>query len=1376
VSTTAINENQGAIFMFKRGGGQRTIKWIIYMMLTWAVVGSFFMGSLVSVQADTVGDVFDNTPDINGEVPKIGTVPWNTYWVPGIERERSAKEGSFVKWGYDGWAKADPQNRWQKTRLYQPMPITKNNKEDGGGLLNTADWENGVTASPASILFNKDAAGNPITGHGDAFFSLNYVNSPELIDFSRPDLALAFAKSGQGGTPLADNQRNEIFNTQNVTPRTKSDGKGGITLADGANYNGGFIQATGNVPIYARVAESETTADAIMGGNWGVMVKVTVAPGIDAKSLAATIDWSKSYYFLSVDSINIPFSNIPIKDINFPLQFDHHVYLDPKDPQTFFLKVKGIPFNVLNNNAGGKQNQAMLELQNGNADFLDYLHNRQITTGSSPTANTLDKIGSNAKSNILNDNSVPENNPLLKRLPNGDIQPNFQWSSTRHDGIWDPLPGMLYEVAAGTSIRPFSEKGIFGGAGKLANDILTKIAADVVRGIADFVGHSPVYDTGDTGRMISLVNANKQPDDRKISNVDFDRINIPVLGPLLNIIGEVFKGVGTFIRTVFVDPALRAVTSALMREGFRGNAHVNFSFNVSQYSGSPDKLKTALTEGKLPSAPYNDGKFNLQDGLGGMNKNDPRRAPIQITMYGSNQLVDPYRVTWNMERKSVGGNLPVSLRQQMKAGTSPMDYAVIDDDKMDQGVRYPVYTNLSSWTGAIVPYDRHYYDNKKGNDTLHSGGRLSAGYQERTATPDPGLDGILVNHPNSDGTIGYTDPFINLSPQPENKKAGTISPSRYANVYSYYDYESAGEGSPQPWPDAKGPQRVTDGDKSALAIKVNNPDGVNTDDSKIITSLNDKKWHFEGTMNGVPLADATVHLHQSLQPSIDLSTNDYLAVHYDEVKDKNRITEPLGYFRDPLGNFAPGGHQLKGTLTSAHSEQKAFSDTFQSTDTRHRIMSNWSEKGNKLAKENDPTRWTLDGKTGNATVKYQLPPEGATQDSLYYGDLKFHRQGEVKTVGDYTLKTENEAVAKHLVFLNHETPDEQWYSLTKQFADGSETYFVTADNQPITVNGTAKGKEIAAGKYPTQMYLMLPKVDGTLLEMPQVPGAQKVEAVSGQTNNQFSTYRIIFTVGPKEFTYSYRYSVKDYAQIPLNVNYRDVLRTDTHVMATSNPVHFAEQKNVNLEHVPSLAFGKQFMPSPSGAAYDLPHKRDKDSDPNDDKVGTAEDDQRREAYLTVRDHQQGQNSWNVTAALSPFTTNDGKERRDFRINWQEPAKIKDERFNTERVPDGSYHDPTDTAHFPAYNPAPLRYWRYYNHLPAAEMGTDSTPIRLYKLDRLVEPLNPNETPADPFDLTIHYPHAQLIVPKNAAGFATPETDSEYAATITYTLSSGNDGI
>ncbi|MCI2170305.1 hypothetical protein [Schleiferilactobacillus perolens] len=1372
--------------MFKRGGGQRTIKWIIYMMLTWAMVGSFFMGSLVSVQAETVGDVFDNTPSISGDVPNSGAGPWNTYWIPGIERERSAKEGSFVKWGYDGWADGDPENRWQKPPIYEPMPITVDHGVDTGGVGNSKDWKNQVSASPTSILFNRDPNGNVInqTEHGEPFFSLNYVNSPELIDYKTPDLGSAFAQSGNGGSSLTQYQKENIFNSQGVTARTKGDGKGGYTLADGANYNGGFIQATGNVPIYARVAESETTADAIMGGNWGVMVKVQVAPGIDAKSLAATIDWSKSYYFLSVDAIKIPLLGTSITNINFPLQFDHHVYLDPSNPQVFFLKVKGIPFNVLNSNEGGKMNRAMLELQKGNADYLDYLHNRKIKVGSSPSADTLDKfIDGKTRSNVLNDDPSPNRNQLFKRGQNGEIQPNFQWSQKRHDGIWDPLSGMLIEVA--------DDAKIITGLGSLVDGALTGITSGIVQALADMAGNSPIYDTGDIGRMITLVNAGTPSPDRKLSDLDFNKSS-GIFAVVWNLIKWMFTSFGQFIRTTFIDPILKSITLFLMHEGFRGNAHVNFSFNISQYSGSTDKLKAALTEGKLPAAPYSDGKFNLQDGMGEMGKNDLRRAPIQISMFGTNQLVDPYHVTKNLQRESskslVKTDLPIPLRQQMKAGTSPMDYAVIKRSEKNNGTRYPVYTNFSSWTGAIVPYDRHYYDDKNGskNDTLHSGGRLSAGYQERTATPDPGLDGILVNDPNQDGTIGYMDPYDETNffdPKPEKKLAGVISPSRYANVYSLYDYKSAGNSTPQPWPDDKGPQRVKDGDQSALAIKVNNPDGVNAQDdgagNKTITSLNNKKWHFEGTMNGVPLADATVHLRQSLKPAVDLSANDYLALHYDEVKDKNQITEPLGYFRDPLGNFAPGGHQLQGTLNSANSKQSAFSDTFQSGNTRHRIMSNWSEKGNDSAVEGDPKFFTVDGKTGNATVKYQMPPVSAPKDNLYFGNLRFLRQGGVKTVGGYTLnaESENDPPANHLVFLNRETPDEQWYSLTKQFADGSDTYFVSADTQSITVNGTAKGKEIAAGKYPTQIYLMVPKVTGTFSQMPQVSGAQKVEPIPGRdTNDLYSTYRITFSTGPKQFTYSYQYSMNSYKSVPLNVNYRDVLRTDTHVMATSNPVHFAEQMNVNLEHVPSLAFGKQFMPSPSGAAYDLPHKRDKDSDPNDDKVGTAEDDQRREAYLTVRDHQQGQNSWNVTAALSPFTTNDGKERRDFRINWQEPAKIKDERFNTERVPDGSYHDPTDTAHFPAYNPAPLRYWRYYNHLPAAEMGTDSTPIRLYKLDRLVEPLNPNETPADPFDLTIHYPHAQLIVPKNAAGIATPETDSEYAATITYTLSSGNDGI
>ncbi len=268
-------------------------------------------------------------------------------------------------------------------------------------------WNGKTTASPVAISFK-----NTGNSHGSPYFSLNYVNKDSLVDFGSnttagmDPLTISRAWAGQNLTAA---QQKAIFSqgtgTDSTPAKSKmvlSNGKYVLDTANNESFDGGYMQATGNVPIQAAVAGSKSTVEATMAGDWAVMVRVQVAQGIDTKAFASSIAWDKSYYYLTVDSVSLLGQSV---SINFPMQFDHHVYLDPAHPQTFYLKVKGIPF-WMNQKATVDGHWTgiplwstwvptaygynQLQLQDGNADYVDYLHNRQI----SPTsAQTLDNLG-----------------------------------------------------------------------------------------------------------------------------------------------------------------------------------------------------------------------------------------------------------------------------------------------------------------------------------------------------------------------------------------------------------------------------------------------------------------------------------------------------------------------------------------------------------------------------------------------------------------------------------------------------------------------------------------------------------------------------------------------------------------------------------------------------------------------------------------------------------------------------------------------------------------------------------------------------------------------------------------------------------------------
>lgn len=1265
------------------------------------MMGVSLVGPGGGVQAATIGDVLDNTATTNNKLLDANGKAWNMYSIPRQvwdkdgkkayiqQRERTADEGSFVKQGYS----------WNN----QGMPLSPEDPKE-----NTARWNNQALGSIAYISF-KDPSGNGRIDpkYGEPFFSLNYVDRNDLVNVEPPLDAANFSGSGKGGTPLSQSQSGSIFNPTQVQSKMKRSAatNNKFRLADGATFDNGFIQATGNVPIAAQIAESESAVDGMLAGNWGVMVRIKVADGIDARSLAAAIDWSKSYYYLTVDSVQI--FGTQISDLNFPLQFDHHVYLDPTDSHVFFLKVKGIPYGFKEESG----NRAQMYLPRSNADHLDYLHNRNIKGNN---AYTLDKINGDQRPTTLNDSALINWNQFN--------QPSFFTSTEKNTAIWDPFKGMLTEM-------------------------VDKITIPVIPGIMKIVigwfTSSPIYSLGDLGRTASLLNTARPAEDRKMTvSKDF---------------WDLLKN---FLCSQAIDPILSAISKNFMKAPFRGRARINFSFDISKYKGSTDPVKAVFTQGRLPAAPYADGEFNHGMGTGSLAKDNPDRAPIEITMYDSSQLVDPYSVTEGMPREKLDKD--PRLRGQLQPGITPMDYAVIDQKFVKNGgTKYKVYSNFSSWTGAIVPYDRHYHENNGSSDTLHSNGKITPGFSRRTATPDPGRDGVLVNNSASQEVpiypIGDLKGFMNdLLPKPNEKKAGVIAPSRYANVFTYYDYDNPSS-DPVPVSDEAGPKQIYVDQHSGLAVKVTNPKGVNVQTNSqgkdvMTRPLDGEVWHYEGTLNGLPLADATVQLRQPLTPTIDLSTPRYIWLNRSEVKAPRKRDTNVGTWRDPLGDYTE--NQLTGQISSTLAKQDVVSSSFNAPGTTHSIAANWADD-NPQGDPNKPGQFSVD-KDKKAKMYYQMPPQKAPKSTFFRGKVKVQRTQAIETSADITIPTTVAGTAEdyYFVLLNNDTPDEMWYTMKKSFVetgdptihfmDGKETKFSIA----ATVDPNGKG----VGKYPQNLMLYIPKVKGTKLTNVRVaaPTGMTVKAVPAtmQPNqlsaitDYFDTYQLTFNRAvDKPFSYTYEYEVTKAADIPRDEPFQDMLMSDTQALAISNGLTFDDLKAVNLHHVPNLDFKKQPAPGSNGAIYALPAES------------------LEESYFQVRDNDQSigktPHSWTLTAAMSPFVAIGAQDRNDFRIHWGGPSVTKT--GPVEGKPDG-YHNPTDRTVFPAGNPAPNDFWNYYNH-QAAYVTANDTPTVCYTLDRLTEP------DAQAADLIRYYPEAKLQVPTGTGVVQ----DTQYKATITYTL-------
>ncbi|MBO3090682.1 hypothetical protein J5F27_01965 [Schleiferilactobacillus harbinensis] len=1310
----------------------RTKQGLVGLLLAALVGGALIAGSGPQVKAATIGDVLDNTTLKLGSVNNVPTVvtptgdPWSMYTIPGLGRERKPSEGSFVQTGYN-------YNNWAGSNA---MPLATDISSGNSSVTNTTnDWNNKVTASPIAVSFK-----NSGSGHGQPYFSLNYVNKDDLLDFGSSSTAPQVTSDWAGKTTTASDN-NQIFNPSGVVSKMKSSdgttaGTPKLDTASGASFNGGYMQATGNVPISAAVAKSSTLPDATMAGDWAVMVRVKAADGIDAKALAASVDWSKSYYYLTIQSItiNILFKNYTFY-VNFPLQFDHHIYLDPnKNNNDFFLKVKGIPFwtkqigtadsgilGIGGHDAWDDPNGSIqLQLQDGNADSVDYLNNRQINatatdpdTGATGTATTLDKLNgpktSNKTQTTLNDNA------LTTTDVNGDTQPKFAIQSH----IW-LIGNPLWNIW-----------DILGNSGK-----------------------SPLYNAGATGQMISLLNvaANSPTPERSLGS-------------------ELIKGFYTGVASWFTSNT------------FTGNAHINFSFDMSKYAANTSKDTQALTAGRFFAAPNADGTFNSKTGQASTDA-------IQITMYDSSQLIDPYSVTKGLDRTDTTTTSPLrkalhtDQSSQMnatkagQAGMTPADYAVINaknnQDLDSMGTRYPTYTNFTSWTGAIVPYDREHWSDDDSTestsftDTMHSQGKFGSDLRYRTASPDPANDGVLVNDGSAfkidkpaDFKTNYIDQYTPIFDKTNTAKlttAGVVKPQRYANVYSLYNYVNGvgtlpSNNEPVPVYTSTGTGgnnlSVTAGQEVATkpAVATNAAKGA----TSVTSSLDKGRWRYTGTMDSgggaLALADATISLSQPLKPQLTLNGQSPYIVSDAQLNAGGGVTKQLGTWRDPLGLVVQTAQSdnLRGTVSASNTQKQNTNwDSIQNMDTKVHGMSFNAASANVLPDPTQPSTKaggiTHDDQSDPqaVTFNYKLPWNQSDTSRVYYGQVDLTRAAAVPLRNSYTLNlgaADNTATANYLIIRNSETPSTNTYQIKKYFnATGNPTthLLTTADNgQKIPVKADATVS--TAGKNTSQtLSIWVPKVAGTTIDdLPVVTSADGSTATVTNTTSQQSTqiqaqyyvYSAQFSKVPANFSYTYAYHVgtSGVTATAYNQQLVDLVMSSSQLLGQTNAIDFKISQGVNLLHAPNFDFGKNTTPT-TAANYKLTD------------AGKAD------AYFEAQENDglpyTNTYTWMLSATMNPFK-----------------RSMTDTGYNNFNVILGN----------PYLDAAGTQIDSVDEHRPDVNglMSDGYSSSRLFYVDPMKEP---DTQSYDVNSIKRYYPNANLTVPPQII------TPGKYTSTVTYTIS------
>ncbi|MFC6171139.1 hypothetical protein [Loigolactobacillus jiayinensis] len=172
----------------------------------------------------------------------------------------------------------------------------------------------------------------------------------------------------QGQYPLLDATNvNNLESGSGSGSKLDVDNNGMMTNGARA-YTGGHIKVVGSLPLTATISSS-LSKEQILAGNYGVMVRIQLPKDVDASKMSDAIEWDKAYFFMQLDNVSLV-NGSP----TFPMQFDHHVYLDPNDKSAFYLKTKGIPITLTATSSWGT-GYASMHLARYSQDAIDYQNN-----------------------------------------------------------------------------------------------------------------------------------------------------------------------------------------------------------------------------------------------------------------------------------------------------------------------------------------------------------------------------------------------------------------------------------------------------------------------------------------------------------------------------------------------------------------------------------------------------------------------------------------------------------------------------------------------------------------------------------------------------------------------------------------------------------------------------------------------------------------------------------------------------------------------------------------------------------------------------------------------------------------------------------------
>ncbi|WP_056992784.1 hypothetical protein [Lacticaseibacillus saniviri] len=718
----------------------------------------------------------------------------------------------------------------------------------GKSISNGKPGQNDNVGSPVDIqIGNMDPVSAGSTGN---WFVMNYIdapNTPNFMYFNNQTDATNF-------TP----KNNDYGNiTNKMTTNTSS-----RTLKPGSNYDGGYLNVSGNVPVHVVIQNTGYAVDSLLQGNWGVMVKVTLPDDLDIKSIANAIMWDKSYFYLDIGLAAIP--GLSSIKVNFPLQFDHHVYEDPDDPKSFFLKVKGIPYNLSTEVYGAKVPIIGFLASSKKAYFIPRL------PVDVPDLNNNKTINGQTTANVSDLTSVTAGGTTFQ----GNVNQQGGTSS-----LWG-LPFILFSAGPVASLNNFGMAAtLFNALSQSGRRTDVGAVSGIISGLSSiltgngFDGNARInfnidmskYNGGIDSRYRPLTKGRLFPSPRADGQFN------PKPDDPTNVSNNVFMTM--YPSSSMVDPRQAAPNFAAVAQQDR-------AANADSPGGDLGPNANLAALAKVPGTTPVD--FAV------LNKS---LAETPQTTYGNYKSAVPFKVVTNL--------------------TSWNSFIVPYDNRQD------TTTNPVTYYKTILPNTPPI--------PIEGNSQVGSTILNRTAQPDFYQDGVFVNTGTAykgvsdDAYLGTSDTEINaaLNTVPNLAKGltGAVTPKRYTRAYSYFNFnpnDSTSVGTkvdPQEiTSNANVTFQATDKDATTGPTSIVNPSSVTgnasasggnvtsllgnpTKDAWQLTGKYAAKDPTTGAVTNIPMLSAPLKLSQQIQAKTGNDDDKTLAIKRSDIADGKTFTK-----------------------------------------------------------------------------------------------------------------------------------------------------------------------------------------------------------------------------------------------------------------------------------------------------------------------------------------------------------------------------------------------------------------------------------------------------------------------------------------------------